>query len=615
MTMKPFGRLALVSVALLLAPLFALASRQNPPPPPRDVPVTRAAGTAVIAGVVVTDEATPAPVRRARVTVRSEEYGNGWSATTDDGGRFEVRAVPGGRYTVQATKPAWLAATYGATRPGRPGTPIPVAEGQRVQGITLRMSRGAVLTGTVVDQAGQPLPGVNVAAMRYGFSEVSGDRVLRATGTDAMTDDQGAYRCYGLPPGDYVVMASLRSGSPTALLDLRRITEDDISRALSDAKSGAALAAPQSTTNAAPTPLVGYAPVFFPGTADVARAMTVKLGAAEERAGLNLTLDVVPTARVEAVPSFPDNANRQSLQVYLVAQQPVAGAASGMATGRRDADGRVIFAGVTPGAYTVIARAALAADPAAQAPSAPAAGRGRAATPPPTLYASVDISVDGRDLVVPLEIAPGLSVSGRVTFDDAANAPKDAAVRVSVVPIKSGPALSVSPAPTDASGAFHLVGVPAAKYRIDYSASRSLDAWQLVSATVGGREVLDAPLEIRSGENTSDLVLRFTSRPSELAGRLQSSGGQPAPAFSIIVFSVDRAFWTPSSRRVRQLRPATDGVFSVRGLPAGEYYIAALTDVEPGEWFDPAFLAQLVGGAAKVVIRDGERTTQDLMIK
>ncbi len=169
----------------------------------------------------MTDEATPAPVRRARVTVRSEDYGNGWSATTDDEGRFVVRAIPAGRYTVQATKPAWVGGTYGATRPGRPGTPIPVADGQRVPGVTLRMSRGAVLTGIVLDHAGQPVPGVNVVAMRYVFQEVTGERVLSRAGADAVTDDQGTYRCYGLSPGDYLVMATLRAGSPIALLDLR----------------------------------------------------------------------------------------------------------------------------------------------------------------------------------------------------------------------------------------------------------------------------------------------------------------------------------------------------------------------------------------------------------
>ncbi len=229
-------------------------------------------------------------------------------------------------------------------------------------------------------------------------------------------------------------------------------------------------------------------------------------------------------------------------------------------------------------------------DPAAPAPAPAAAGRGRVAAPPLTLYASVDINVEGRDVVVPLEMAAGMTVSGRVAFDDPASAPKDATVSVSLVPIKSGPALSVSPASGRRVRRLSSRRCACREVSNRPLGFRSLDAWRLVSATVGGREVLDAPIEIRSGETVSDLVLRFTNRPSELGGRLQTSAGQAAPAFSIIVFSIDRAFWTPSSRRVRQTRPATDGVFSVKGLPAGDYYIAALTDVEPGEWYDPAFL-------------------------
>jgi len=168
---------------------------------------------------------------------------------------------------------------------------------------------------------------------------------------------------------------------------------------------------------------------------------------------------------------------------------------------------------------------------------------------------------------------------------------------------------------SDPDGTFRLVGVPPGRYRLDHSAGRAFDDWRLVSATIKGREVLDSSIEIRAGEDLSDVVLRFTDRPSELAGRLQTSTGQPATAYSIIVFSATREFWLPLSRRVRSLRPATDGGFSVRGLPAGEYYIAALTDVEPGEWYDPAFLAQLIATSAKVVVKDGARTVQDLMIK
>jgi hypothetical protein len=82
-----------------------------------------------------------------------------------------------------------------------------------------------------------------------------------------------------------------------------------------------------------------------------------------------------------------------------------------------------------------------------------------------------------------------------------------------------------------------------------------------------------------------------------------------------VAFAADRQFWTPQSRRIRQTRPASDGRFSIKGLPAGDYLLAALTDVERDEWFDPAFLAQLVPAAVRVTLSDGVVTTQNLRIR
>ena len=83
----------------------------------------------------------------------------------------------------------------------------------------------------------------------------------------------------------------------------------------------------------------------------------------------------------------------------------------------------------------------------------------------------------------------------------------------------------------------------------------------------------------------------------------------------MIVFPTERRWWGASSRRVRATRPASDGRFSVTDLPAGDYLIAALTDVEPDEWKRAEFLGQLVTAGVKVTIRDGERTVQDLRLR
>jgi hypothetical protein len=68
------------------------------------------------------------------------------------------------------------------------------------------------------------------------------------------------------------------------------------------------------------------------------------------------------------------------------------------------------------------------------------------------------------------------------------------------------------------------------------------------------------------------------------------------------------------SRRIMNARTANDGSFTFRNTPPGEYYLAAVDDVEPGEWYDPSFLQRLVTGAIKVTIAEGEKKVQDLKV-
>jgi hypothetical protein len=119
---------------------------------------------------------------------------------------------------------------------------------------------------------------------------------------------------------------------------------------------------------------------------------------------------------------------------------------------------------------------------------------------------------------------------------------------------------------------------------------------------------------VRGGENVSDWVVTITDRPSELSGALIDEAGRPAPGYWILVYARDRAFWTNGSRRIVQMRAGVDGRFSFAGLPAGEYLIAALADLEPLESLPPAFLESLVAASVRVTIADRQRTVQDLRI-
>ena len=86
-----------LAVSSVTAVSAGVVPQSTPTPRPS---VAAPAGTAVLSGTVLTDDAAPQPVRRARVVLRASGSGHGWSATTDDQGRFVVAGVPAGRHTL-----------------------------------------------------------------------------------------------------------------------------------------------------------------------------------------------------------------------------------------------------------------------------------------------------------------------------------------------------------------------------------------------------------------------------------------------------------------------------------------------------------------------------------
>jgi hypothetical protein len=130
----------------------------------------------------------------------------------------------------------------------------------------------------------------------------------------------------------------------------------------------------------------------------------------------------------------------------------------------------------------------------------------------------------------------------------------------------------------------------------------------------GSRDVADSPLDIKPHEDLPELIVTFTDKVTELSGTLFDAAGRPTPDFSVIVFPADRALWLQNSRRIRPARPASDGKFRVPGLPAGDYYMAAVADYEQTDLYDASFLDQLAAAGYKITLAEGERKVQDLKL-
>jgi hypothetical protein len=129
-----------------------------------------------------------------------------------------------------------------------------------------------------------------------------------------------------------------------------------------------------------------------------------------------------------------------------------------------------------------------------------------------------------------------------------------------------------------------------------------------------GRDLLDIPLEFTPGQAVKGVVMTLSDKRTEIAGSLQTPTGQPATAYFVVAFPADRALWKAGARRLKSTRPGTDGRFSFADLPAGTYLLAALTDLDPNDWQDAAFLEQVAPAGVTVILGEGEKKTQDLKI-
>jgi hypothetical protein len=602
----------------------------RPPVASRDstLPLTPPTGTAVIAGTLVS-ATSGSPVRRASVELTSLTPGPTHSAMTDDQGQFLFKDLPAGQFTLTASKPGYLDATYGQKHvgSGRPGTPIPLKDGQRLEHLSLAIPRGGVMTGTIVDDAGEPAFGTTVRALRYVMR--SGERTLQPAGS-ALADDRGIYRISALPPGDYILNATPRDDArPDAL----KVAAEKM---MADGSTvGASFFAQSSdpllmrigggAADAESSPRSGYAPVYYPNTTSAGGASAITLDVGEERTSLDLQLPLVPMGRVAGVVTGGDATSVMGVTVQLIDNgQSLPGMGTRMT--RPGPDGRFVFPDVPPGQYTVTARSGALVSYSVDSSggqvrmmfssvvkkSGPAADAGSGG--PVALWAATDVAVDGPGTpIVTLALQPGMTVSGKIAFDGSLQPPTDLTqIRLVLGPASPGDGrAAVALGQVDADGRFKFSDVVPGSYRLTAPAPRG---WRPKSVDVGGRDALDFPLEVRPNEDITGAVVTFTDRGTDLSGTLQDPTGQPTSDWTIVVFAADPRYWTPQSRRIQATRPATDGRFSLQNLPPGDYGLVAVNDPEPGQWYDPAFLQQLSGAAMRLTLGDGEKKVQDVRV-
>jgi hypothetical protein len=209
-------------------------------------------------------------------------------------------------------------------------------------------------------------------------------------------------------------------------------------------------------------------------------------------------------------------------------------------------------------------------------------------------------------------------MSGTLVFQPGSTAPPSDLTQVRV----TAPAVdledNVGPMPNariNKDGTFTIDGVSVGEHFIRANGGGGLRGWNLKSVTVDGRDVTDIPISMRSGQRVNNLVVTFTDKINEVSGSVTDVQGNPVTEYTVLAFSTNSSVWRPNSRQIATTRPDQTGMYKIRNLPAGEYYVVTVDPSEPGEWFEPAYLDQHRAGAARITLGDGDVKTQDFRVQ
>ena len=539
--------------------------RRDPTQPPQE------AGAATIKGRVVALD-TGAPLRHVQLRLSGEKLRPGRATLTDAQGQYEFKDLVAGRYSLMASKGGFVMLQYGQRGPRDSGRAIQLTDRQTLDKVDIALPRGAVITGRVVDEAGEPVSDMSVQAMQYRL--MNGKRRLVSAGgyRGTATNDIGQYRIYGLPPGEYYVSVSGRQGQMMGM----DVQQDDNSS--------------------------GYAPTYYPSTPSVAEAQKVAIGVGEEAVA---DIQLVPTRVVRISGTLVTSAGKPPTMGFVTLQQrggDVIGPGMMGGTGPVRPDGTFTLNGVPTGSYTLTAMANMKGD--------------FDFNPAEMETASMPITVTGQDLTdVRLATSVGASLSGRLIFEGGTPEPNTMRqIRAGCFPVdQESPVFGGSiPVTADEQGQIQIknLSVPCM-----INAFGMQSGWALKSVTLNGIDITDRPFE-PSGKSQAGLEVTLTNRVTTLSGSVQSTQDQPAKEYTVIVFPEDTQRWQAplAQRYIRRARPDQQGTFKLTGLPPGRYLVAAFENIEEGTEMDPEYLTRIQSVATRTELLEGGTQTVSLKL-
>jgi len=473
-----------------------------------------------------------------------EPAAKSFKGATDANGEFHIDSVDPGDYSLKATHVGYVDGNYspdgvGSSKAGK----IHLSASEAVTGVVFKLVPQGAVSGKVVDEDGDPVPGAITVAMASG--RAPGKKMSPVDTSPA--NDRGEFRLGKLPPGSYYINAS------QVHMDL--------------------MGGPPPPPPADGSPETNYVTTYFPSSIDAAAATKIDVPAGADLTGFTIRLRKSRVVRVKGQALAADGSPLKGGMVMLMSESSI----GSMQMSQVHPDGTFEIANLQAGSYMLMSMQMNGTTPSMQMQSLVVPAEG----------------ISG----VKLRAQPEQTVQGKVIVGGDRKTP----FKGMMVMMAADEGLAALPAMggvTEAGG--FTLKVTGVAYRLELMGKP--EGTYLKSVVWNGREMLGKPLDFSAG-GAGELAITLGVDGGQVDATVTADGDKPAPEATVVLLPADPA--RRSKATAKEGEADTKGHVTLKDVPPGDYLAFAWKEVDSDAWLDADFLKPVEQSGKRVTLSAG----------